>query len=105
MEIIKFPEPLEFDWDESNEAKIFTKHNVRKGEVEQAFFNFHLLHFDERHSSVERRYHLLGTSDTARILFIAFTMRGHKIRVISARAANRKERKVYAEEAKKNSSI
>ena len=52
---------------------------------------------------MEPRYILLGQSDTLQILFIVFTVRADRVRVISARPANKKERIMYAtaKEAKK----
>lgn len=37
----------------------------------------------------------MGKTDTERLLFIVFTLRGTKIRIISARDMNRKEKRVY----------
>ena len=42
-----------------------------------------------------KRYYALGHTDIDRLLFVVFTVRGDKIRVISARDMSRKERKVY----------
>jgi uncharacterized DUF497 family protein len=56
---------------------------------------------DKLHSKSEDRYFALGRTDTERLLFIVFTLRGNKIRIISARDMNRKERKIY-EEAQEN---
>lgn len=43
----------------------------------------------------ELRLGLVGRSDRGRVLQVAFTFRGRKIRVISARPAHRKERSQY----------
>ena len=47
------------------------------------------------HSQKEPRYYVLGHTSLDRRLFIAFTMRENKIRVISARDMNKKERNIY----------
>jgi uncharacterized protein len=52
---------------------------------------------DEKHSKTEPRYHALGMTDAGRPLFVVFTIRDNKIRVISAREMNRRERKVFDE--------
>jgi hypothetical protein len=44
---------------------------------------------------VERTYFVLGQTDDDRALFVAFTLRGDVIRVISARDMSRRERTVY----------
>jgi uncharacterized DUF497 family protein len=51
---------------------------------------------DPRHSQDEPRYYVLGQSNNKRRLFVSFTVRNDKIRVISARPMSRKERKIYA---------
>ncbi len=85
-----------FDWDKGNKDKNWLKHRVSNSECEQIFFNRPLIvHFDERHSDKEDRFYALGHTDIGRMLFIVFTIRGTKIRVISARDMNRKERKIY----------
>ena len=40
---------------------------------------------------------MLGHTDPGRRLFIVFTVRNNRIRVISARDMSRKERKIYEE--------
>ena len=47
------------------------------------------------HSEKEPRYYVLGHTIAGRRLFIAFTVREEKIRVISARDMSKKERKIY----------
>jgi uncharacterized DUF497 family protein len=85
-----------FEWDEHNTLKNWTKHGVAPGEAEQVFFNQPLVAAtDEKHSESEPRYYVLGHTDAGRPLFIAFTIRARRIRVISARDMNRKEREVY----------
>ncbi len=65
-----------FDWDDGNKAKNWDTHQVTKLEAEEIFFNKPLLlYFDEKHSSAERRYFVLGITDTLRKLQIVFTKR------------------------------
>ncbi len=85
-----------FDWDEGNLLKNWEKHGVSAFECEQVFFNRPLVAApDEVHSSAEPRFYALGQTDASRLLFIAFTIRGRLIRVISARDMNRRERKAF----------
>ena len=85
-----------FDWDEGNLLKNWERHSVTVAECEQVFFNRPLLaRLDERHSSAEARFYLLGKTDSDRRLFVVFTIRKQRIRVISARDQSRKERKSY----------
>ena len=103
MQVISLPQPIEFEWDEGNQNKIIKKHGIIKTEAEQAFFNRRVYWFDEGHSGAEERYNLLGITDLDKILFITFTLRKNKVRVISARPADKKERELHAKEAQKNS--
>ena len=90
-----------FDWDAGNRGKN-TKHRVSDDECEEVFFNLPLLlGSDETHSVQEDRSYALGRTNAGRQLFVAFTRRGDRIRVISSRDMTRKERRTYyeAEEA------
>jgi len=85
-----------FDWDQGNALKSSEKHDVACREAEELFHNEPLLVLpDPAHSRSERRFRALGHSDAGRLLHIAFTIRGTKLRVISARPMSRQERKTY----------
>lgn len=85
-----------FEWDASNAAKIWERHEVSPGEAEQVFFNRPLVAVvDEKHSVREVRFLALGQADSGRRLFVVFTFRGKAIRVISARDMGRRERREY----------
>ena len=83
-----------FDWDDGNVRKSLDKHAVTQAEAEQMFTGEPLLAEDFRHSQAEARYQALGETIEGRRLHVTFTLRGdsRKIRVISARDMNRKER-------------
>lgn len=93
---MSLPEFRGFEWDEGNVNKNWESHRVSPHGAEQVFFNRPLIVADdEKHSGTERRYYVLGQTDNDRPLFVAFTLRGDLIRVISARDMSRRERKVY----------
>lgn len=95
-----------FDWDEGNKQKNWEKHQVDYTECEEMFFNKSLLIGEDlKHSSQEQRYYVLGQSDNGRTLFLVFTIRENKIRVISARDQSRKERKTYGQEPETDSTF
>ena len=95
-----------FDWDEANLAKNWEKHRVTPWECEQAFFNMPLVVADDlAHSTVEPRFYVLGQTDAGRRLFIVFTIRKWRIRVISARDMSPKERRAYHEETQKKTDV
>ena len=85
-----------FDWDTGNQGKNWEKHGVTDSECEQVFFNQPLfVYADTEHSEEEQRYYVLGRTDRRRRLFVVFTPRGDKIRVISAREMTKSERAFY----------
>ena len=87
-----------FEWDDGNRDKNWIRHRVSVAECEQVFFNVPLLVAkDERHSSGEPRYYVLGQTDAGRRSFVVLTIRGESIRVISARNMSRREREEYGD--------
>ena len=92
-----------FDWDEGNLTKNWEKHRVAFWEAEQAFLSSPLLVASAPHSSgSEERHYCLGKTDAERLLFIVFTLRSQRIRVVSARDMSRKERNFYLRHAEEN---
>jgi len=90
---------LGFEWDKGNIDKNWIKHKVSSSECEQTFFNHPLMiQNDILHSKTEERYYALGKTDTKRYLFLVFTVRNNRIRIISARDMSRKERGAYNNE-------
>ena len=97
------PEPLTFEWDKGNKDKNLLKHLVTNQEAEEVFTNNpFILAEDERHSHLEKRFQALGQTNVHRTLFLSFAVRRDKVRIISIRDMNRKERVIYAK-AKKTS--
>jgi uncharacterized DUF497 family protein len=85
-----------FQWDQGNLEKNWLKHAVSPLECEQVFFNQPLVVApDLKHSQHEERFFALGRTDIDRYLFVVFTVRRRKLRVISARDMSRKERMIY----------
>ena len=92
---------FEFEWDKGNTGKNL-KHEVEDQESEEVFLDDHRFIFKDRvHSQGEERFRIIGKTKKNRLLFVAFTVRGKKIRVISARDINKKE--VYLYEKKVSS--
>jgi hypothetical protein len=85
-----------FEWDDGNIYKNEKKHGVKWQEIEEVFFNEPLLIYEDlKHSKDECRCYALGKTDDEKPLFVVFTKRNKKIRVISARKMNKKEREIY----------
>ncbi len=87
-----------FEWDEGNIDKSYEKHGITPNEAEEVFLDKNILFLEDvEHSQWEERKIAIGKVTKGSILFIVFTVRKHKIRIISARLANRKERRRYNE--------
>ena len=90
-------ECIGFQWDKDNATKNWESHDVTQAECEETFFNQpFIVRPDRRHSQTESRYYGLGQTDAGRLLFIAFTIRSDKVRVISARDMTLAETQRYS---------
>ncbi|MCC7178458.1 MAG: BrnT family toxin [Acidobacteria bacterium] len=84
-----------FEWDGGNSAKNWLRHEVQQAEAEQTLLNTPLVvNVTTRHGAGEPRFIALGQTDVGRLLTIVFTIRGTRLRVISARAMSKPERKI-----------
>ena len=91
-------EPIQFQWDAGNQEKNWVKHHVTNAECEEAFFDPHKrLLYPTLHGERETRHVLIGYTAGKRLLFVVFTIRGHTVRIISARDVHGRERGLYEE--------
>ena len=89
---LDFTKITEFEWDKGNLEHI-KKHKVIYEECEQIFRNIPLfITEDDTHSQIEKRFRVYGKTHQDRVLCLIYIIRKHKIRVISARDQNKKER-------------
>ena len=89
-------EIIEFEWNKGNRNKNLKMHGVNDEECEEIFFDpKKKILKDTLHSINEKRYILIGKTKLKRLLFLIFTIRKNKIRVISARDLNKKEKQLY----------
>ena len=93
-----FPDVEGFEWDEGNASKNWARHGISQTEAEQIFINRPVVIMgDAEHSGTEVRYFAFGRTDGSRLMTVVFTMRGRRLRVISARPMSRRERRGYAQ--------
>lgn len=96
--VVTNKEPVEFIWDKGNKDKNWVKHKVTDQESEEVFFDEEKKTFkDKLHSKGEERFRIIGRTKRGRLLFVVFTIRRNRVRVISARDINKKEVKLYEE--------
>ena len=86
---------MEFDWDSAKNEANLKKHGISLDEAKHIFDGPTLTRADDRQDYGENRDISLGTLSSDAVLVVVHTERRDKIRLISARKANRGERKVY----------
>lgn len=97
VDFFEFSHDFEFEWDEGNYFKIVSKHGILPKEVEAAFDDSGIVPLGEQYEPIvfETRLGVLGKTKEGKLLFICFTFREEKVRPISARNANLRERIIY----------
>jgi uncharacterized protein len=91
------PPDFSFEWDGGNTTKSFEKHGVTCAEAEEVFTGGRFIPIGEQYQPPVRepRYGVLGETRRGKLLFLVFTLRDQKVRVISARPMNARERRFY----------
>lgn len=87
---------VEFEWDSQKAQSNYANHGVNFEEAAEVFFD-PFYQSGEASDGGERRDFVLGYSIIQRVLFVVYTERGARTRLISARLATRHERRLYEE--------
>ena len=83
-----------FEWDSEKEKMNFAKHKIHFRTAVAVFDDENRIEwYDRAHSENEDRYNTIGMVND--VLFVVYTERGEKIRLISARLATAAERRAY----------
>ncbi|WP_320196803.1 BrnT family toxin [Agrobacterium rosae] len=90
-----------FEWDKEKNTLNLEKHGIGFSLAVRIFDGPVLTWIDDRNDYAETRYHSIGQIDGLVVLAVIHTDRAGKTRLISARAANRRERRRYDEEVRK----
>ena len=89
---------MKFDWDPAKALVNDRKHGVMFDEASTVFGDdLSVSGRDIAHSLSETRFVTLGMSSQGRVLVVCHTDRRGVIRIISARPAIRKEKRIYEE--------
>lgn len=88
---------MQFEWISKKEETNIKKHHIDFTTASFVFDDENRIEiFDYAHSTDEDRYITIGmVNGVAVILVVVYTERGQKIRLISARKATAKERRMY----------
>src|SRR5262245_22155246 len=84
-----------FEWDSSKASANLRKHKISFETAREVFFDPFVCAGDEQVIDGEVRDTGIGLTVDWQLLYIAYTIRGETIRLISARLANRYQRKIY----------
>ena len=85
-------DPLQFEWDTENSGKNKRSHDVEDWECEEVFFDSSKdILKDKLYSELEGCYIFLGKTRQNRLLYLVFTVRNEKVRVISASDVTKRE--------------
>ena len=88
---------MQFEWDEDKNQANIAKHDIDFNDAICVFLDsYRIERIDDRRDYGELRFQAIGMVD-GRTLFVAYTYRNENIRIISARSANRHERRTYHE--------
>lgn len=87
-------EDLIFEWDDIKESENIKKHGISFKEASYVFIDENRIeYYDYAHSKNKQRYIVSGIA--IEVLYVVYTIRNERIRIISARIATTKEKKRY----------
>ena len=86
---------IDFEWDPAKARSNLNKHGISFSDVEPAFYDQYAISMPDPAAVNEERFILVGMDAISRIVVVVYTYRGTSIRIISARAATKAERKTY----------
>jgi uncharacterized DUF497 family protein len=87
---------MRFEWHDDKAESNALKHGITFEEAVTVFADPYLLFTEDvQHSQSEEREWAIGESENGSIVVVVFTMRGERIRIISARRATKRECQRY----------
>lgn len=88
---------MSYQWDPNKAKSNQKKHGVKFADAVSVFEDENAITIEDEHET-ESRFITIGRDILLRILVVVYTFRGHIIRIISARKATVRERKIYEEQ-------
>ncbi|MDJ0902585.1 MAG: BrnT family toxin [Xenococcus sp. MO_188.B8] len=90
-----------YEWDDDKNRKNVEKHGIDFETAKRIFDSPIVSRRDERKDYNEIRYVSIGIIDQVAMIVVIHTNRQDRIRLISARPASRRERRIYYEQIQK----
>ena len=82
------------EWDDDKAELNWKKHKIYFEDAARIFLDeYRIEYFDELHSDNEERWKVIGL--VMNVLVVIYTERGEKLRIISARKAEKEEQEEY----------
>ena len=88
---------MSYEWDPNKEKSNFKKHGVKFADAVGVFEDENAITIEDDDAK-EDRFITIGMDFLNRILVVVYTFRNIVIRIISARKATARERKIYEEQ-------
>lgn len=85
---------MQFEWDTAKEQTNIARHGLDFRTAAMVFLDPALIEFEDRARYGESRWNAIGMVE-GRVLFVTYTERGERTRIISARGAEPHERRKY----------
>ena len=87
---------MEFEWDENKRKSNIDKHGIDFQDALHVFYDMKRIEYaDDRKDYGELRMHVIGVVNSEIIILVVYTDRDSSTRIISARRANKKEKRKY----------
>lgn len=90
---------MDFEWDEHNEEHALD-HGVEPDEASEALLDPLRIGAPAYSAGDEQRWAALGATEDGRVLFVVFTRRKDRVRVVTARDATSREKRRYRKRGK-----
>jgi len=85
---------VQFEWDEDKAAINLKKHGIDFRDAVAVFDDIYRIEwYDAAHSELEDRFNTIGK--VRDVIFVVYTERRERTRIISARKATPRERRIY----------
>jgi len=88
---------MNYEWDPNKAKSNYMKHGIRFADAVGVFEDENAITIEDDHEK-EDRFITIGRDFLSRILVVVYTFRDIAIRIISARKATARERKMYEEQ-------
>ena len=85
---------MEIEWDNNKAASNLIKHKINFEDAKNIFLDPNRLEREDKRDYDETRIQVIGIVNQV-VLFVVYTKRNGKNRIISARRANKNERRQY----------